>query len=102
MNCSLCGAEATVALATGGVQESLCARCAERRAGVPGLAGLVGAMAREAPRAESCPYCGTTREEARRTCLAGCPLCYVALADLWPPLGAVPGRYAEGASREKG
>src|SRR5689334_1499456 len=96
MICSGCGAEAAVALATGGVQERLCLACAERQAGVPGLAGLARAMAGSPAPGGVCPYCGTTSEQAKRTALAGCPLCYTALAEVWPLLGAMPGRYAQG------
>ena len=96
MICSRCGAEATVVLAKGGVEERLCLACAERRAGMSGLGELARAMALNPAPDGLCPHCGTTAETARRTALAGCPLCYTALAEVWPLLGAVPGRYAQG------
>lgn len=83
-------------MATGGVQERLCLPCAEHRAGIPGLAGLARTLTRRAAPTDTCPYCGTTIERARRTGLAGCPLCYTALDGVWTDLGAVPGRYAQG------
>src|SRR5579875_3121421 len=96
MTCSQCGAEATASVATGGVQESLCLACAERRVHIPGLAGLARTLVGSPAPTDRCPHCGTTAEKALRTALAGCPLCYAALPDVWPRLGATPGRYAAG------
>ena len=83
-------------VARGGVQEQLCLACAEARTGITGLSGLIRATVGNPAPASSCPYCGRTVEEARRTGLAGCPLCYSALGDVWRDLGAPPGRYAGG------
>lgn len=48
--------------------------------GIPGLAAFIRTLhASEAPKGESCPYCGWTQQKCQETGYVGCALCYSSL-----------------------
>lgn len=79
MKCADCGASAVMVATEDGVTRGLCPACAEALTGVPGISRLARGFRRPRGNQLVCPHCKTTAEDAVRTGVVGCPLCYVAL-----------------------
>ncbi|HWD41947.1 MAG TPA: hypothetical protein VG944_24110 [Fimbriimonas sp.] len=61
----------------------LCDSCLEEVVGLTGFVSLTKSFRRSRKPTDECPYCGTTAGKAIQTGLAGCPLCFEALPDVW-------------------
>lgn len=57
----------------------LCPACAETFTGMTGISRLARSFRRPRGQQHHCPHCLTTADDAVRTGIVGCPLCYVAL-----------------------
>ena len=95
--CDRCGQPADRRVAETGVERWVCADCAEILSGRLGLVRLATALSRPKRRHGVCPHCGANEEDARRTGLVGCPLCYVAFDDaFWQSIGIPRSRWSRG------
>jgi len=87
--CERCGSPATILLDFRESRQDLCDRCLDDIVDIPFFSELREAMIRRPRQTGTCPFCGTTVREVVDAGLAGCPLCYVSLGDVWARLGIV-------------
>jgi len=85
--CARCGRPASVMLDYRNAREDLCDQCLDAVVDIPFFSEFREALLRRPHQTGACPHCGTTRDQVTDTGLAGCPLCYVSLGDVWENLG---------------